>query len=295
MDTVEKNKLIKILDGNYKISQSSKLIKIIKKSSRFIFLYFFLFFNKNFPFLNLSNLIKVKSIWGEKMILIFPTYSSIFSLGFFEYRLTKFFIKNLKDDDIFIDGGANIGYYTLLASKLVGNNGKVISFEPTPSAFKILKKNTEEKTNIILEEKALLNKIGEIKFIDYGLKNSPLNSVIKRTTILENQGKEINVESITLDEYCFKNNIKPTFIKLDVEGSESLVLEGMKNILKNDKPIISIEVGGGKEWAFNNQKSISLLQSFNYKVYEIDENGELIDHKIKQEYDYDNLIFLPIK
>jgi len=245
MNEEEKNKLIKKLDENYKISQSPKLIKIIK-NRRFIFLYFFLLFDRTFSFLNLSCLGKAKSIWGEKLILILPAYSSVFSLGFFEYRLTKFFIKNLKEGDTFIDGGSNIGYYTLLASKLVGNDGKVIAFEPTPSIFKILEKNTKRKVNVILEEKALLNKIEKIKFIDYGLKNSPFNGVIKRTTILENQGEEIDVESITLDEYCFRNNIKPRFVKLDVEGSESLVLEGMKYVLKDVKPIISIEVGGVK-------------------------------------------------
>lgn len=291
----KRKKIIKILDRNFEISQP-KIKNIFFKPFYFLFLYFLLFFNKFFFNLNFTFQIKSKTIFGSEIIIILPSYFNIFTLGFTEYKLTKFLLKNLKEKDVFIDAGAHIGYYTLLASKLVGKKGKVIAFEPTPSIFKILKKNIKNKINIIAKNVALFNKnkIDKIKFVDYGLRNSTLNTYKRRTiNMLKNKGKEIRVNAITLDVFCRENNIKPTFIKLDTEGSESLVLEGMVDVLKNIKPILSIEVGGGDEWAMNNQKSIAILIKSNYTAYEINKNGDLFKHKTRQKYIYENLIFMP--
>jgi len=292
----QREEIIKNLDKNFEISQLPKFKKIFKKPFKFTFVYFLALIYRIFPNLNLIFKTKSKTIFGDTMNILLLSYSCVFILGFFEYELTKFLLKNLKKGDIFIDGGAHIGYYTLLASKLVGENGKVISFEPTPSVFKILERNIKNETNIVAEQKALFNRMGKIKFIDYGLKDSVSNTWKKRTVdILKNKGKEVKVEATTLDIFCCKNNIKPTFIKLDTEGSESFVLEGMSNILKNIRPILSVEVGGGKEWAENNQKSIGFLKKYGYKPYEINKNGELVIHRIKKEYVYENLIFIPNK
>lgn len=289
-------KIIKRLDINFEISQSSKFEKLKRLPLKFSILYFLGIIYKVFPNLELTIKTESKTIWGDKMIITLPTYSCIFALGFYEYKLTKFLLKNLKEGDIFIDGGAHIGYYTLLASKLVGKNGKVIAFEPVPSVLKILEKNIKDKTNITVEKKALFNRPGKIKFIDYGLRNSAFNTYKKRTVEkFKNKGKEIEVETTTLDMYCSQNNIRPSFVKLDTEGSESLVLEGSGNILENIRPVLSVEMGGGGEWAENNQKSLALLRKYGYKPYEINENGELIEHRIKQEYIYENLLFIPMR
>lgn len=296
MDLIERKKILRILDRNFEISKMFKLKKIIKKPGKFFVIYLLALFYKFFPNTKLTFFIKSKTVWDDILNIILPTYSDIFALGFFEYKLTKFLLKNLKEDEVFIDIGAHLGYYSLLASRLVGEKGRVIAFEPTPSIFKILEKNTRNKSNIIAKQKALFNKINRIKFIDYGLRDSVLNTWKKRTVdFLKNKGEEISVEAITLDMFCNENNIRPHFIKLDTEGSESLVLEGMSNILENIKPILSIEVGGGKEWAENNKKSIGLLLKYNYNPYEINEDGELTEHKIRQEYVYENLIFIPKK
>lgn len=295
MVSEEKEKIVKVLDRNFRASRRARFRKIMRKPLKFSILYFLKITYAIFPNLNFAFQTKAKAIWGDDIIILLPPYSNIFAFGFFEYKLTKFLLKNLKEGEIFIDGGAHIGYYTLMASKLVGKNGKVVAFEPTPSTFKILEKNIKGKTNVMVEKKALFNRIEKIKFIDYGLRNSVFNTWEKKTTgVLKGKGREIEVEATTLDRYCRENSIKtPTFIKLDTEGSESLVLEGMSDILENVQPILSIEVGGGKEWALNNQKSIALLQQYNYRPYEINENGELAKHKIKQEYTYENLIFIP--
>src|SRR3990167_6694466 len=84
----------------------------------------------------------------------------IASTGQYEPYESKLLIKNIKDGDIVIDVGANIGYYTLLFAKKVGENGKVFAFEPDSASFAILEKNIKdnkfrnvEAFNIALSDK----------------------------------------------------------------------------------------------------------------------------------------------
>ena len=65
-----------------------------------------------------------------------------------EIRLTRFLIKNLKEGNIFIDAGAHLGFYSLLASMLIGAKGKVYSIEASKAVFGVLKRNTRQKKNI---------------------------------------------------------------------------------------------------------------------------------------------------
>lgn len=81
---------------------------------------------------------------GDKMNLIkgdYPITDCINETGLWEEKTTKFIKDNLKKGDTFIDVGANVGYYTLLASELVGTKGKVYSFEPFEDNWLILSKN----------------------------------------------------------------------------------------------------------------------------------------------------------
>lgn len=101
---------------------------------------------------------------------------------------------------------------------------------------------------------ALLDKEGLVFFTDYGLQYSVFNTLNKRIEKDFFDGrktKTIKIKTIILDEYCKKNNIKPDFIKIDAEGAEHLILQGMSYVLKSLKPIIGLEMGGGEEWKKN--------------------------------------------
>jgi len=78
---------------------------------------------------------------------------------------TEFIKNNIKKEDIVIDIGANIGYFTLLLSKQVGDKGKVFSFEVETENFKLLEKNVKENhiRNVMLENVAVSEKEGKIK------------------------------------------------------------------------------------------------------------------------------------
>jgi FkbM family methyltransferase len=203
----------------------------------------------------------------------------------------------LKEGDTFVDIGANLGYYTLLAAALVGEKGSVHTFEPTPRTFKTLEMNAMQHPNIKATNAALMDHDSTISFMDYGPKYSAFNSFENRSAndlnFLRKNGVEITVPAISLDGYIAKNNINPTFIKIDAEGAESIILKGMATTLKNSRPIISIEVAGSDEWQKNCQESIATLQNAGYVFYELTQDGTLFPHVVKENYIYDNLICVP--
>lgn len=155
-----------------------------------------------------------------------------------EYCLTKFFIKNLKDSDIFYDVGANHGFYTYLVAEFVK---EVHSFEPLPFLCEELRENTKNDANIFVNQVALTDKNGNAPLylsVSSGL--STLNRNVVNSGHLVYRDK-INVKTITLDEYVSTHSA-PSVIKIDVEGLESMVIQGGKDFLQNNAPIITVEI-----------------------------------------------------
>jgi hypothetical protein len=108
-----------------------------------------------------------------------------------ELSIIKFLIKNLKNDDIFYDIGANYGFYTILAQELI-TNGEIHSFEPNPNIFPLLVKNAqyEKFRNTFLNEIAISDKDGELEFYDrFNQRHSGTSSLIKHS----NFGKNIKL------------------------------------------------------------------------------------------------------
>tara|TARA_R110002073_G_scaffold336335_1_gene532363 strand:- start:3004 stop:3870 length:867 start_codon:yes stop_codon:yes gene_type:complete len=140
-----------------------------------------------------------------------------------DYEDSMFLIDHLKKDDLFVDVGANLGHYTLLASGICGSN--VISVEPIKSTVSKLKKNV-----------AVNNLSSKVSILNFGIgdKNETLNFTTNKTAMnsvsLEENVHTVKIEVKTLDEIL--KNYSPTFIKIDVEGYEYKVLKGALNILK---------------------------------------------------------------
>ncbi len=283
------DKIIKLRPFYYLSMRKGRFLYTPIKTSIF---YFFVLLNQYSP---IKIKIKAKTIWGGKISgYSSGSIGSIYYLGFQDPELTIFLIKSLKPGDIFIDAGSNIGYYSLLAKNLVDSMGKVYSFEPTPRTYSILKENVKLFSNIYPRQVALSDRVGVFDFIDYGPRFNVFNTFFKRkVNFLKNKGKVIKVRTETLDNFCIKEDIVPTIIKLDVEGSESLLLKGTSMIISKYRPLLILEVGGGKEWRENCQKSIKILLDNGYQAFKITPEGKLIVHNIKEEYNYDNLIFIP--
>jgi FkbM family methyltransferase len=237
-----------------------------------------------------------KSFFEANLNLILPeTVSSlIYTCGCYEEKLTRAFIELINPGDVFIDIGAHIGYFSRLASEVVGLNGKVYSFEPTASTYKLLESNTLSVKNIKSINKAVFSENKEIEFNDYGPRYSAMNSFTagRFDKEAERGFTKLKVKAIKLDDFTFKNNIKPNFIKIDAESAEYDILQGMQKIMKTDKPIITVEVG---DFGIRNIKTskelIEYVMSFGYKPYLFDR--KLIEHELREKYSYQNIILIP--
>ncbi len=188
-----------------------------------------------------------------------------------EVRLARFFLKNLKEADIFYDIGANYGVYTRLASKICK---EVHSFEPLPSAFSSLEENMKGVRGIFLNEIALGEKLGEstvyVNKVDSG---SSTMLQERKGFDPENFQEEIKVKVGTLDGYITSHS-KPTVVKMDVEGAESLVISGGMKFFRENSPVIAMEVWGGK-WKHFPLRAVSLFLDLGYEIFAIDADGSI--------------------
>jgi FkbM family methyltransferase len=216
------------------------------------------------------NKLKVKIVTGQEMSIVLPDNisSSLYTSGFFETEETKGFISLMKEACTFLDIGSHIGYYSVLANHFGGPNSKVLSIEPTPSTFEILKENTNTPNGIQLNI-ALYSKQGKMSLNDYGYRYMSLNSVKDARLDTKIKGLKIDVIIDTLDNVVEKFNLKPDVIKIDAESAELEILKGAIKTISNYKPIFFIEVGDFESIDSNSSiKIIDYLASFNYLAYE---------------------------
>jgi FkbM family methyltransferase len=146
----------------------------------------------------------------------------------YEFPEMGFLLHFLREDDVFIDVGANVGIYTLLASGIKGAIS--YSFEPIPSTYGFLKTNAVINN---LEKKTFLFNIGvsnESTHLNFSADRDAMNSVVDS----EYTGKIERVEVNKLDNLLDGKILASTLIKIDTEGFEGKVLEGAFEILKNN-------------------------------------------------------------
>jgi len=159
-------------------------------------------------------------------------YYDLIRFGEYEPTLSYIFNKLVKKDMTVIDMGGNIGYFSLVASKLVGMHGKVYVFEPEPINLMYLRKNIEinKIKNIILVNKCVSNEEGILTLYLHPKFHS-CHSIFKSTSKSINH---IDVESITLNKMFKNDDFKISFIKMDIEGAELKALKGMDEMLKKN-------------------------------------------------------------
>lgn len=198
--------------------------------------------------------------------------------GIFEKTITNYVKSNVKEGQHVIDIGANIGYYSVLFSGLVGSNGKVFAFEPEKSNFEILKKNllVNNIKNVIAENMAVSDKNGKAKLY--------MSKIAGQHKIYHPKSDIVKIEdtnTITIDTYLTNNNIEPrkiSLVKIDVEGVEFAVVEGMKSILANDAITIILEFSPKLMIEFGKDPSelIKILTQYGFEIFLVDEKNNKI-------------------
>lgn len=132
-------------------------------------------------------------------------------------------LSSIREGDVVIDAGANIGLFSILASFKVKEKGRVIAIEPEPNNLKILKQNVELNglSNVIIIPKALYDKPG---------KRVNMRGEGVEAFVSEDGGG--TVETTTLDVIAEENRLRPRILKMDIEGAEGKALLGSINTLK---------------------------------------------------------------
>jgi FkbM family methyltransferase len=175
---------------------------------------------------------------GHKLLLPARDASALStSLSFYgEYEAleTRVVEETVRPDDVAIDIGANIGYFTLLCARRVGSGGRVYSFEPEPDNFDLLTRNValNKYSNVTLEKKAVSDRAGDARFY-LSASNPGMHALHPQAS----PGVEIQVETITLDDYFSARDRRVDVIKMDIEGAELGALRGMEGLLHDNRRI----------------------------------------------------------
>ncbi len=294
MNKTEREKIVQEIEKRHLFytTNRSRLSRILKSPIRTLFYYTLTSIAYLKPYR-----IKIKSLWGDTLSFYLPEGGAIFYYGFFEANLTNLFLRYIKPGDVFLDVGAHIGYYSNLCAHLLEGKGEIHSFEPTPLTYLSLVKNTKHLAVVHPNNCAVMDTEKKISFVDYGPKFSAFNTFRARSAgdlnFLEKTKHQIEINAVTLDHYCKSNNVHPTFVKIDAEGADYLVLQGMNEILSITRPLISLEVAGSKEWKSNHDNSMAILKTHTYAPFEISADGTIQRHTIQENYTYDNLLFIP--
>lgn len=138
----------------------------------------------------------------------------------------------------FLDVGANVGYFSLLAASLVGRRGAVVSYEPTPEVARRLRENASLNGFAIqVREGAVADEEGSLTFFK-GRSDSEGNSLYPDFAT----SPSFNVPAFTLDAEAARLGLQAVhMIKIDAEGAEPRVLRGARQVIERFKPVMLIE------------------------------------------------------
>jgi FkbM family methyltransferase len=197
----------------------------------------------------------------------------LYYFGVWESNLTHFITRRLAPGDTFIDVGANIGYFSLLASKIVGETGRVVAIEASPRIFSALRSNIacNQARNIRVVNMAVSNRKGFLRLYRGTEYNSGL------TTTREERGLEFEceVEALPLDAILSPLELETArFIKIDVEGAEWDVVAGMGRLLRSGRSDLEVMVEVSPEHLANQHKRpedlVTLFSEAGFYAYSLE-------------------------
>ncbi len=214
-----------------------------------------------------------KSLGQKKFIqLLYSGYKLSYNIGLLRkdpiYKYHYYSKQLIKTGDHVLDIGANVGYYTYLFQKWVGNQGHVYSVEPVPQFMANLQKNHGGHTNVSLLNYALGTEEKDVELIVPGEQEYLRTGLahIKEGGSQESSQFTFQAKMKKASE-LFSTLEKIDFIKIDIEGYEVVVLPEMKEVIAKHLPIIQAETYGEQR-----QEIDSLLISLGYTAYELEDD-----------------------
>jgi FkbM family methyltransferase len=194
------------------------------------------------------------------------------------YNLDKVvFLSLVQDQDTVLDVGANLGYYTLLFSQIVGSRGAVHAFEPVPDTFARLADLISEREkckNVHLNDVAIGDACSDQEIFipanDFGQASLAEDKLIAKTT------KSYVIPVTTIDTYVEERDFsRLDFVKIDVEGYELLCLTGAVNTLKKFQPLLYLEIYNewSKKFNYSPPELVSFLEGIGYTDFYLVHDG----------------------
>jgi FkbM family methyltransferase len=193
-----------------------------------------------------------------------------YALGTSEPEVQKALAMLMKAGDVFFDIGANVGFYTILGARLVGPSGKVVAFEPFPDSAATAQKNAGLNgfSNVNVIKKAVSNKSGNANLI---LSAEATMAKLEGIPFESKSTGSIAVELVSIDEFLTSpGTVPPTLVKIDVEGAEIEVLQGMSGTVSKYAPLILCENHG------RNADVSRLLEEYGYWQFVIEAPGKAL-------------------
>lgn len=208
----------------------------------------------------------------------------------FEVLSTRIIRRYLCPGDVFIDIGANVGYYSLLAKKQVGPSGRVLAFEPNPQTVKRLRRNTAINPGLEIEifDVALSDRTEDVTLY------SPPGSHSGETSLRKQDGWTAAVTTTAsarrLDDIIPSDLPRVDCLKIDVEGAECLVLRGAERTIQAFMPSILLEMNERASSKFGHHRldALKMLLDIHpgYRVQIITSHStrEVSLHELEMEY-----------
>lgn len=245
----------------------------------------------------INKIVNADLFWGGKMNVVLPEVvsSHLYRYGFFDEEVCRYMIESLPEGGTFIDVGSHFGSFSLLASALTGETGKVIAIDPTPSTYKLMSDNLASFApykNYQTLNLAIYDRQQQISFYDYGLSESAYNSLIgsRNKDIKDPEKFKIQIQAQTLDNIVKELKLnRIDFIKIDAESAELAILKGGTETLKKFFPKLTVEIGDtGLVDAPKSIEIINYLLNLGYSAFEFN-NGKIVPHQLQKNYDKVNL------
>jgi len=170
------------------------------------------------------------------------------------------------------DVGANVGKLTFLLTDLVGSEGHVFAFEAHPQNAEMLQQEAQRRKtqNITVENLAVTDSVQDQVWIFAGRgKRSEEWNIVGHDVDGNPTDRELQIRAASLDSY-FSADIPLHFVKIDVEGAESRVLQGMRRILRHQRPIVLVEFHNEEGWSGRTELFDAGYHMFDLKLQMID-------------------------
>lgn len=202
---------------------------------------------------------------------------TLLDFGSYEADETTFLKSVFRDGEVFLDIGANLGWYSLVLGRQCPAS-RIYAFEPIPSTVTVLAKNIRlnHLDNIETICMGMFDKEDELNFLFApdvsGATSLKLTGQSRGRTSIQN----VVCRTTTLDIFCASRNIVPSLLKIDVEGAELMVVQGGRKTLEHT-PIILMELlrKWSREFGYHPNDVFALLEEYGYRAWVFTDDGRL--------------------